>query len=55
MCLCDQNGCNAKKCDTAMCDCPFADPDHCIKVDPNGKLIIIHDIYFSLCSQAHFF
>ena len=39
MCLCDQNGCNEHHCDTKMCDCAFADPDHCIKVDPDGKLI----------------
>ena len=39
MCLCDQNGCNEHHCDTKMCDCPFADPDHCIKVDPDGELI----------------
>jgi len=39
MCLCDQNGCNEHHCDTKMCDCPFADPDHCIKVDPDAPPI----------------
>ena len=42
MCLCDQNGCNEHHCDTKMCDCAFADPDHCIKVDPDGKFFFVY-------------
>jgi len=37
ICYCDTDDCNQQTCDNRFCDCPYSDPNNCIKhYEPNG-------------------
>lgn len=40
ICYCNTDDCNVQTCDHRFCDCPYSDPNECIKtIDPDGTTI----------------